>query len=92
MKHISLRKYGYRMDESKKVRHRVLKAAIEECGIKRVVSRLEQLRINARYTKQTQRDINYCLIRSMTHIKIEKDVDECKTILQKNDFENLKIE
>lgn len=68
----SLRKYGYRMDEDKKSRRRCLKLAIKEKGIKTVLRRLDFLLINKRYTTQTQKDIEYCLAKTLKNVKIDK--------------------
>lgn len=75
---MSLRKYGYRMSEDKKSRRRCLKLAIKEKGIRAVLRRLDFLLVNTRYTKQTQKDIDYCLAKTMNSINIEpmKEKDE----------------
>ena len=57
---ISLRNFGYRMENPKRQRRQALIRAISEKGLEAVIRKLERITENARYTDQTLRDLEFC--------------------------------
>ena len=66
MVYISLRNFGYRMENPKRQRRIALLRAISEKGLEAVVRKLERVTANVRYTDQTLRDLAFC--RTYEHV------------------------
>ncbi len=59
MSAISLRHFGYNMASNTISRHSALVKAIVKHGVLAVIARLEQVKINSRYSEQTEADIKF---------------------------------
>jgi hypothetical protein len=73
MPSISLRLFGYSMAYSDAGRHSALERAIAEHGVAQVITRLEQVKINAHYLKQTEKDIEFV---KSNYVDVDTDADE----------------
>eukprot|EP00798_Chlamydomonas_sp_ICE-L_P028864 gene28864-32054_t len=69
---ISLRAFGYSMTSPNESRHVALQKAVDAHGLERVIDRLNQIKVNVEYIKQTDKDILHVL----SKVPVPEDDDE----------------
>eukprot|EP00798_Chlamydomonas_sp_ICE-L_P012721 gene12721-15966_t len=77
---ISLRSFGYSMTSSNEARYVALQKAIDAHGLDKVITRLNQVKVNVEHLEQTEKDILHVLSKVYL-LEDEDDDDETPVVM-----------